>query len=169
MLTDTAVRTLRPQAKEYKKSDAGGLYLLVKPTGAKLWRLAYRYDEKQKTLIGGTYSFVGLAAAREWRDQAHDGVEQAARAGRLRTLERMGLAEDVGQGRYRLDPELEPRLRELGRRGDIAATLNHALRGRGVASADQHVYELRIAGVHRATAGRDCHARQPLPRRDVAP
>jgi hypothetical protein len=35
MLTNTACKNLRPQAKPYEKSDAGGLYLLVKPSGSK--------------------------------------------------------------------------------------------------------------------------------------
>lgn len=39
MLTDTAIRALKPGAKEFKKSDTGGLHLLIKLSGAKLWRL----------------------------------------------------------------------------------------------------------------------------------
>lgn len=70
MLTDTAIRALKPRAKEFKKSDSGGLHLLVKPSGAKLWRLAYRFGDKQKTLVGGQYPLVGLADARAWRDGA---------------------------------------------------------------------------------------------------
>lgn len=33
-----------------KHSDGGGMHLLVKPTGGKLWRLDYRFTGKQKTL-----------------------------------------------------------------------------------------------------------------------
>lgn len=39
--------------------------------------------------------------------------------GRLRTLERLGLAKPEAADRWRLSPELEPSLRALGRRGDI--------------------------------------------------
>jgi len=68
MLTDTAIRALKPAEKEFKKADSGGLHLLIKPTGAKLWRLAYRFNDKQKTLAGGKYPTVGLAEARAWRE-----------------------------------------------------------------------------------------------------
>jgi hypothetical protein len=42
MLTDTAIRAARSRAKPYKLSDGGGLYLLMKPIGTRLWRLKYR-------------------------------------------------------------------------------------------------------------------------------
>jgi len=56
-----------------------------------------------------------------------DGVEQAARAGRLQTLKRMGLAAEQGR-KWRLDPDLEPILRAMGKRGDIIATLHERMR-----------------------------------------
>lgn len=55
-----------------KKSDGGGLFLLVTPTGGKLWRLSYRFDGKQKTLAFGQYPAVGLADARRARDDAKE-------------------------------------------------------------------------------------------------
>lgn len=70
MLTDAAIRALKPGAKDFKKADTSGLHLLVKPSGSKLWRLAYRFDDRQKTLIGGKYPIVSLADARLWRDRA---------------------------------------------------------------------------------------------------
>lgn len=76
MLTDAAIRALKPGTKEFKKADSGGLHLLIKPSGAKLWRLAYRFDNKQKTLIGGRYPHVTLVAARAWRDKAKTLLEQ---------------------------------------------------------------------------------------------
>src|SRR5205807_1859159 len=50
-----------------KLSDGGGLHLLVQPTGSRLWRLAYRYGGKQKTLALGSYPTVSLAEARDLR------------------------------------------------------------------------------------------------------
>ena len=38
--------------------------------GAKRWRLAYRYNGRQKTLAIGVYPTTGLRDAREARDQA---------------------------------------------------------------------------------------------------
>lgn len=53
-----------------KLSDSGGLQLWLMPTGSKLWRLAYRFDRKQKLLALGPYPLVTLAKAREARDAA---------------------------------------------------------------------------------------------------
>lgn len=69
-LTDVQVRTLRPAEKPAKHSDGGGLHLLVQPKGAKLWRLAYRFDGKQKLLALGAYPHVTLQEARQRRDGA---------------------------------------------------------------------------------------------------
>jgi hypothetical protein len=52
-LTDTNVRSFKSKATPRKYSDGGGLHLLVTSNGSKLWRLAYRYDGKQKTLALG--------------------------------------------------------------------------------------------------------------------
>ena len=43
-LTDVAIKNAKPRAKPYKLGDAGGLFLLVQPSGGKLWRLKYRVD-----------------------------------------------------------------------------------------------------------------------------
>jgi len=67
-LTDVAIRTAKAGPKAYKLSDTGGLYLLVTPTGAKLWRYNYRHVGKQCTAAYGSYPAITLAAARERRD-----------------------------------------------------------------------------------------------------
>ncbi len=69
-LTDVAVRKARPRAKPYKKADGGGLFLLVHPNESKYWRLAYRFEGKQKILALGVYPDVSLILARERRDAA---------------------------------------------------------------------------------------------------
>jgi integrase len=69
-LKDITVRNVRPVSKPQKLSDGGGLHLLVQPTGGKLWRLAYRFGGKQKTLALGIYPAVSLAEARIRRDEA---------------------------------------------------------------------------------------------------
>jgi type IV secretory pathway VirD2 relaxase len=58
-------------------------------------------------------------------------LQQTLRAGRLKKLERMGLAEEVVPGIWRLDENLEDRLRELGTRGDIIKTMHRDLRETG--------------------------------------
>jgi integrase len=69
-LTDSQVRNAKPQQKPFKKSDGGGLYLHVTPTGSKLWRMAYRFAGKQRTLAFGKYPAVSLSDARAKRDDA---------------------------------------------------------------------------------------------------
>src|SRR5262249_14677288 len=69
-LSDASARNAKPTARPRKLSDGGGLHLLVRPTGGKLWRLAYRFAGKQKTLALGVYPAVSLAGARSGRDEA---------------------------------------------------------------------------------------------------
>ena len=63
-LTDTAIRRSRPTEKPYKLADGKGLYLLVNPTGSKLWRWKYRHEGKEKLMPFGAYPDVSLADAR---------------------------------------------------------------------------------------------------------
>jgi len=70
MLNDTRVRNARRANRPIKLSDSGGLYLLIQPNGSRLWRLAYRFGGKQKTLAIGVYPTVTLKHAREKRDEA---------------------------------------------------------------------------------------------------
>jgi integrase len=67
-LTDTTIRNAKPTGKQVKLSDAGGLQLWIMPSGSKLWRIAYRFAEKQKVLALGAYPALSLADAREKRD-----------------------------------------------------------------------------------------------------
>src|SRR5215213_5671843 len=80
-LTDTTCRNAKAADRPVKKSDGGGLFLLIASTGGKLWRLAYRFDGKQKTLALGAYPAVSLADARKKRDSAKaqlaDGIDPA--------------------------------------------------------------------------------------------
>lgn len=68
--TDTACRSAKGRETEYKLSDGGGLYLLVKPSGARLWNQAYRFSGKQKKLSHGAYPSFPLVEARRLRDEA---------------------------------------------------------------------------------------------------
>lgn len=82
-LTDLKIRSLKPAAKPYKAADGGGLYIQVTPTGSKLWRMRYRFDGKQQLLSFGAYPDVGLARARERRQEARsllaEGVNPSAK------------------------------------------------------------------------------------------
>ncbi|WP_300922267.1 integrase arm-type DNA-binding domain-containing protein [uncultured Desulfovibrio sp.] len=69
-LTDTHIRSLKPDMKPRKYFDGGGLFLYVPTSGSKLWRMAYRYDGKSKLLSFGEYPIVSLRDARERREDA---------------------------------------------------------------------------------------------------
>ncbi|SER06603.1 protein of unknown function [Sphingobium sp. YR768] len=70
MLSDAKVRAAKPRPKSYKLTDTNRLFLLVTPSGGKLWRWNYSYDGKQKTMAFGAWPQVGLADARAKRDEA---------------------------------------------------------------------------------------------------
>lgn len=69
-LTDLQIKRFYPGEKPYKRSDGGGLFIQVTPSGSKLWRMSYRFDGKQKLLSFGAYPYVTLASARRRRDNA---------------------------------------------------------------------------------------------------
>jgi len=68
-LTDTAIIKAKPKEKKYKLYDGKGLFLLVMPTGSKLWRLKYRFNNKEKEYAIGTYPTITLVKARAKREE----------------------------------------------------------------------------------------------------
>lgn len=81
-LTDVEIKKSKPAPKPYKRFDGGGLYVLINPSGSKLWRLKYRFDGREKLLAYGSYPLVPLKDARAWRDKAKrlllDGIDPGA-------------------------------------------------------------------------------------------
>lgn len=76
-LNGRAVANAAPRERAYKLTDGEGLYLLVKPTGGKYWRLNYRFAGKSKTLALGVCrdtsikeAGASLKEARVKRDEA---------------------------------------------------------------------------------------------------
>lgn len=63
MLTDTALKHLKPKPKKYKVTDRDGMYVLVIPSGAKTFRLDYRLNGRRETLTIGRYGPGGLSLA----------------------------------------------------------------------------------------------------------
>lgn len=74
---------------------------------------------------------------------ARGAFDQTLRAGRLRKLERLGLAEQVGAAHWRLAPNMAETLRRMGERGDIIRTMQRAFAelGSDIAPADQAIYD----------------------------
>lgn len=86
-LTDAAIRAAKSRDKAYKLSDGRGLHLLVTPTGSRLWRMQYRFGDRQRMIAFGSYADgrgggLSLEAARmkasEARAQLADGIDPAA-------------------------------------------------------------------------------------------
>ena len=69
-LSDLKCRSAKKQPRSQKLSDGGGLHLLVNADGSKYWRLAYRWQSKQRTLALGVYPTVSLTDARVAREEA---------------------------------------------------------------------------------------------------
>jgi len=70
LLTQFAIAKAIARDKPLKLSDGDGLYLLVKPGGAKLWRFRYRFAGRENMLAFGAFPTVSLAAARSKREEA---------------------------------------------------------------------------------------------------
>ncbi|EPT6024181.1 Arm DNA-binding domain-containing protein, partial [Escherichia coli] len=49
-LSPKQIENAKPRDTDYKITDGGSLYLLVKKTGGKYWRMNYRFAGKQATL-----------------------------------------------------------------------------------------------------------------------
>lgn len=75
-LTELQIRNAKPQTKEVKLFDGGGLFLSVSPSGGKLWRLKYRFGGHEKKLSMGAFPAVSLSAARQKREDAKELIAQ---------------------------------------------------------------------------------------------
>lgn len=88
-LSARQVETCKPKEKEYKISDERGLYLLVKPSGARYWRFKYRFGGKEQKLSFGVYPDVSLAKARTLREEARALVAEGRDPGEKKKLEKL--------------------------------------------------------------------------------
>ncbi|MEN3161676.1 Arm DNA-binding domain-containing protein [Tistrella mobilis] len=50
MLTNTAIKALRPKEKMYKVTDHDGMYVRVAPSGVLSFRLGYRFNGRRETV-----------------------------------------------------------------------------------------------------------------------
>jgi len=64
MLTDVALKNLRPKDKAYKVSDRDGMYVHVSRTGSLSFRLDYRLNGRRETVVLGRYGRDGISLAR---------------------------------------------------------------------------------------------------------
>jgi integrase len=76
-LSNAAVQAAQPADKAYRLTDTNGLYLEVRPSGAKLWRYRYRIARKENKFTLGKFfpdknhvGHLSLEGARRARDEA---------------------------------------------------------------------------------------------------
>jgi integrase len=91
-LCDLDCRLAKPKDKSYRLYDSAGLYLDITISGKKVWRLRYKFFNKEKLLTIGQYPQVTLIVAREKRDQAKEklsaGIDPAQEKQDLKRLAR---------------------------------------------------------------------------------
>ncbi len=93
MLNDTRVRNAKSREKAFKLYDKRGLFLLVTPTGGRLWRFKYSMHDREKLLSLGAYPDVTLKRARGKREAARKLIADGVDPGVHRKAERAALAQ----------------------------------------------------------------------------
>ncbi|MGV6989358.1 tyrosine-type recombinase/integrase [Testudinibacter sp. P80/BLE/0925] len=120
-LTNTQVAQAKPQEKDYRLFDGGGLSLLVKSNSSKLWRFEYKkpFTKKAALLSLGAYPEISIAQARQKREE-------------FRIL--------LAQG---IDPQIKREQEKLEKQLELANTLQ-AMAEKWKAKKLQEVAELTI-------------------------
>lgn len=173
-LSAPQITNAKPKDKDYKLSDGGGLYLLIKVNGAKYWRLKYRMQGKEKILAIGVFPEVSLKEARQTRDSAREqlrngvdpSVEKMAKRmadtidqnNRFQTVglewfEVKMAADGDGNRLPHLDKQIDGIFKAKSRRGDanldlheIEAVLERELHHRNIVKPEQS-YSARLIGL----------------------
>jgi Arm DNA-binding domain len=87
-LTDMKIRNAKPGENQSKFSDGGGLQLWTTPAGGKIWKLAFRFGGKHKTLTIGPYPVFSLQEARQKREEVKRHLADGRDPSSLKKLER---------------------------------------------------------------------------------
>ncbi|EPT7080302.1 tyrosine-type recombinase/integrase [Cronobacter sakazakii] len=100
MLTVKQIDAAKPADKPYRLADAGGLFLFVPPSGKKVWRLRYRFEGKEKTLVIGPYPEISLTEARAKQSEAKikllSGIDPAEQKQAIKKKEKEAGADSFG-------------------------------------------------------------------------
>jgi len=94
-LTDLKVQKAKPKDKPFSLFDGGGLYLLVTPSGGKLWRFKYRYNGKEVKLAFGAYPEISLSGARQRREDARKLLANGVDPGAVRKAQKQAKTEET--------------------------------------------------------------------------
>ncbi|MBJ7536998.1 tyrosine-type recombinase/integrase [Marinomonas transparens] len=74
MLTDLKIKALKPRDKPYKVFDGDRLYLHVRVSGKKYWRVRFKLRGKDGLFTIGEYPMVSLYQARRERDKVAEQI-----------------------------------------------------------------------------------------------
>ena len=118
------------------RARAQGLITLELGPESELERLQKLFNEVSqerltrldRSLLGRAQDGILVVTTAEERDP----VQQTLKIGRLRTLERLGLAQERQQGVWELDTQLDSKLRRLGDRADKFRTMQQVLKEIGI-------------------------------------
>ena len=94
-LSEMKVQKVKPNDKPITLFDGGGLYLLVTPSGGKLWRFKYRFDQKEKKIAFGTYPEISLFDARRKCDDARKLLANGVDPGAVRKAQKQADVEET--------------------------------------------------------------------------
>jgi len=97
-LTHTAVANAKPKTKAYKLADGGGLYLLVKPSGYKVWRYDFSVGTSRGTYTIGQYPDIKLKDARDEHRKAREYVAKGINPRNIK--EEQTIANDLDNKRF---------------------------------------------------------------------
>ncbi|HUN54724.1 MAG TPA: integrase arm-type DNA-binding domain-containing protein [Smithella sp.] len=93
-MSEIKARNAKPRSNAYKIFDGGGLYLLVTPSGGKLWHFKYRFGNKEKKLTFGPYPEISLLDARRKRDDARRLLANDTDPGVIRKVQKQAKIEE---------------------------------------------------------------------------
>ena len=128
-LSDATIRDLKPKSKSYKKSDNGGLYVEVQASGRKLWRIAYRFNNKDKILRLPAYPVLSLADARAELQKVQNLLSRGIDPGRAK------------KQKYYFPPRLQEQLAKIH---DYSLTVVEAPSGFGKTTAVREYLTSRV-------------------------
>ncbi|OCG23882.1 integrase [Gilliamella sp. wkB108] len=156
-LTDTQIKALKANSKDKKYFDGGGLFLLVKSSGAKLWRFKYKkpISNKETLLSFGKYPEVSLQQARKQRDEARELIKQGIAPQEHKAEQEQLKQEAIGNTFYSM---AERWLKFKTEQGLEEQTLKKAWR-----SLENHVFPyIKDIPINQVTAIKAINALQPL-------
>jgi integrase len=94
-LSDMKIQKAKAKDKPVTLFDGGGLFLMVTPSGGKLWRFKYRLDGKEKKIALGAYPEIGLLDARQKRDEARKLLVKGIDPGAVRKAQKQAKIEET--------------------------------------------------------------------------